>query len=56
MRYICARCRCTDVQAAQEDDAVIDVVGKKSYSMVLGSAFVLGVDVQVTIKDDAVIG
>ena len=36
-----------DVQVTRKDDEVLGAVGKISYSMFLGSAFVVGLDVQV---------
>ena len=46
MQCICVR----------SDVAFIGVVGKLSCSIVICSAFVLGVDVQVTRSDESVIG
>ena len=52
MQYICSWGTCTGNY--REDDAVIGVVDKISFSMILHSAFVICVDVLVT-REDAVI-
>ena len=52
MQCICAICRCI----GHKNDAVIDVVGKITFSIVVCHALVQGADVQVTREDDAVIG